>query len=207
MELREEIQRCPCSVTTFSNIDVWFLKSSCWDNSRAIQQSVFSTGQTGEHFAFILPSEKPRSSRTIFNPFGSPDGNVMGCGNPLFEASGFDWEMAVSCCFRCFLRYSYSYQMPSMHQAVKRHELTNYQIWIMLGNQDVLLQRCWWPLLSVWSIAHSPTKDHQQHRDKWSFGIRVTFPSLFLMMIRPSSSFMKSETWINRPQPFLRRSC
>ena len=92
----------PAPLINVSSIDSWFIKSSCWERSRAMQQFWLSNGHTGAHFALKCVTLNPRSSRTACKPFSCPDAIVIFCGCPRKRGSGFDWGVWVSHCLCCF---------------------------------------------------------------------------------------------------------
>ena len=96
------MHRCPQSVSIFLRRDFWCQKSSCWLRRQAMQQPLFSNGQTGEHLALIPVTSKPCSSRVCCSPFGSPFLSVIFCSSPQYCRLGLLMGIIVSFCFHCF---------------------------------------------------------------------------------------------------------
>ena len=101
--LGRKMQWWPAPVMSISSMEGWLAKSSCLDSRRAMQQSVFSHGQTGEHLARMFWTLNPHSSSTRWRPFGEPSGNIMHWALPLGSGNGFDNGITVLRCLRCFL--------------------------------------------------------------------------------------------------------
>src|SRR6266851_7831482 len=66
-----------------------------------MQQSLFSNGQTGEHFRHILQMSNPCFSSVCYSPFGSPASVVIFCSFPWHSTVGLFIGTTVSFCFLC----------------------------------------------------------------------------------------------------------
>src|SRR6267142_3259145 len=85
-----------------SRRDTCSWKSSCLLRRCAMQQLLFSKGQTGEHFAVIPQTSNPCSSKTCLRPFSSLVLVVIFWGFSRNSAQGLLIGIIVSFCFLCF---------------------------------------------------------------------------------------------------------
>src|SRR5258708_14390412 len=67
-----------------------------------MQQSVFSKGQTGKHFAHIFEKLNPHSSRTSLIPFTSSLSFIIFCMWPHIWMAAALLGTIMSFCFCCF---------------------------------------------------------------------------------------------------------
>src|SRR5216683_3135958 len=95
-------QKCLCARIFCSRSDIWSRKSSCLLRSQAMQQLLFSNGQTGEHFTCILRMSNPHSLSVCCRPFGTPASVVIFYGFPWHSTLGLFMGITVSFCFLCF---------------------------------------------------------------------------------------------------------
>jgi len=78
------------------------MKLSCLLRRWAMQHFSFLKQQTGEHFAVILVTSNPHSSKTCLRPFALPVSVVIFCGFPPRSACMLFIGMIVFFCFLCF---------------------------------------------------------------------------------------------------------
>ena len=100
-----KMHKWPAFVMQSSNIEIWFAKSSWWLSKRAMQQPVFSYGQTGLHLALILSTLKPHSLSVCSKPFASPPSVIIFWMCPPRALTGLFIGIMVSlwmCCFPPF---------------------------------------------------------------------------------------------------------
>jgi len=130
-------QRCPALEISSSSIKIWFTKSPWWLRRHTMQQSVFSKGQTGKHFAHIFETLNPHSSRTSLSPFTSSLSVIIFCMWPHIWMAGALLGTIMSFCFCCFPPLLLFISKLSVHHLPVRHGQMTGQRWTVLGNLDV----------------------------------------------------------------------
>ena len=199
----------PASLIKVSNIEGWFLTSSCWLRSRAIQQSWLSIGQTGEHFARVsFCMSKPHSSSTVFNPFGQPSGSVIFWTFLRCSSQGLDAGMTVSCCFHC---------LPPSDLFISKGFSASGESDAWADDWSKINSACFprWAAskicMALWTCSRICSASHQASPLAPGYMIaRASFwisPFSSLVIRRPVRELMKSETWMSRPQPFFHSGC
>jgi len=193
---------------SYLSIDNWLQKSSCWLSNLAMQQPWLLNGQTGEHLLHNPVRSKPHSSSTNLRPFGFPS-FVIFCGRPCFKGPGLDCGIIVSCCLCCFppldlfMLNACNVSGGSVACVEELSKIDSTWIPGLLISLWIWIANCTW--LSRSSCVHhaSPLAP-----GKIIFCASLTtFPSVSHEISWPSSSLIKSETWIIWPLPFFCKMC
>lgn len=199
------MHRWPALVIRISSSDFWFLTSSCWLRSRAIQQFNLSIGQTGLHLPRRPCTLNPRSSRTLRKPLALPSESTMVWVWPQSSITGFVSGIMVSCWIRC-APPSLTFMSNGLMAFGPRDACA--EDWSNISN--ACLPGC----SQLNSVMNPPTcsiscsvSHHLSWPEPGNIILRASlriFPSVSRSTSRPVLGLIKSETWINRPRPLLR---
>ena len=120
--LGRKMHSWPASQITLSSTEIWLVKSSCLLRMRAMQQLLFSNGQTGAHLARRWPTLKPCSSRVCWSPFSPqiPSSSFGFCHSILEMGWILEWWCPFA--FAVLLHLIYSSQRLWVHWALMQHE-------------------------------------------------------------------------------------
>ena len=173
-----------------------------------MQQLVLLKGQMGEHLALNLETLKPHSSSVCCSPLASPDAVVIDWNRPQNWASGLVSGIIVSC-WRCCLSPLDLFILKVL-SALARSDACAKD-W---SNMKSTWQLGWaTPKISIADFIWSINWSLSYHRSPCEPGWMIFHASWTIWPFSskrtswPSSSFTKSETWINLPQLFLWRGC
>ena len=149
-----------------------------------------------------------RHSRESLRPLALPLGVIISCLSPQNQGSGFDWGMMVFFCLHCappfdlFMLKALSASGRSEAWAEDWSKMNNAWHPGWAASKISIADFIW---TMSWSVSHHGSPLLPGKMTFWAS--RTIFPCSSNTTNRPFSSLINSETWINRPRPFLRSGC